>query len=224
MCRSRSVSRRPGHGLAGDAVQPVQLVARQAGELPDPQQLLGRRYRGQPLSREREHRTVLLGEPPPDLCHLSCRPAGADHRPDRRFVRRVEQRRKQAGRQFLELPDHRVAAADVRETRGVVVQGQHPRDLVAGRCDIHGSALCAVHDAVHAGAVLAQLDADLRPVAVQAEGHPHDAVEPVGGTPTESELGGLPQAVRTARDDREGVHPGIMDPTPDTAVRGRSGR
>ena len=144
--------------------------------------------------------------------------AGADDRPDRGLVGGVEQRRAESGRGLLQGPDDRVAAAELGEPLAVVVAGEDPGHLGGDGLRVG----VAVDREVELVAALSDLDADRGlEVVVEAERHPHDAVERPLVAVAEAEEGELLQREGSAGGDgrargRRRRHPVIVAVGTDT--------
>src|SRR6478752_5124236 len=186
MCRRRSVSRYPVSVLCAIACSRWTFSGVSPGNSRMSMSWAGVWQGGQLPSGQLEHPPVCLGESSSHLGHLLGRTAGADHRPDRRLIGGVEQRRQEPRSNLLQGGDHRIAATDVHESGCVVIERQKPGDLVANRWQLAG--VGAVYDAVHTGPVLTKLDSDLGVVAVEGKRHPRDPVKAVRGAAAEPEL------------------------------------
>ncbi len=78
---------------------------------------------------------------------------------------------------MLQLPDHRIPAADRLEVATVMVEGETAGHLPSDRLQITGAA----DDTMHARIVLPELYANLIGVTVEAKRQAHNTVETVVG-------------------------------------------
>src|SRR5439155_21708400 len=105
-----------------DTVKSFHFLRRKTGERADCEQPLRGRQRRKTLACEVEYPAMGLAQLASHLRHLALGAAGADDRPCRCLVGRVEEGRAQARRHCLEPPNDRVPPADLEERLTVEVE------------------------------------------------------------------------------------------------------
>src|SRR5262249_27999147 len=101
---------------------------------------------------------------------------------------------------LLEPGDHRIPFGDLGEFGAVMIERQHPRDLITDNTGLDIAVDRVLDGTIR---VLADLDPDLGRVAVDAEREPHDTVPVGAGALAEPEGRGLFQREWAFRTDRE---------------------